>query len=355
MISLVQNILRLVIYVLYFFNLLHYFRPVLNNLSKESKQNEKLKYNKFESILGLISFLIVMIFVCFFAFKMVISLIVLVSLNIALSTQFLLEKGNDPLLKKVEIRQNPNFWVFMSIGIIILGHSDINKISDLISSRISNGLLSDFVYLIYLLGMIYLHSIMIVPLVLLPVNLIGKGLVRLVSISKRGLKKLDKIVVNVLNKSGTLYVSSFITSFLIKGIIRNDCFIKKVFAILVFLPSLLIDLLRNIIKIVLLVLFGLIKCILELLSYFIVAFASFIVKITDIKDRIIISYTVRVSTVLSLTFIVVLNRVFKLLNNFEDGTAVLEFLASTIIIPLLINWIYDAKKDKLISIDDGIK
>ncbi len=66
------------------------------------------------------------------------------------------------------------------------------------------------------------------------------------------------------------------------------------------------------------------------------------------SDKMIIAFSFRLSIIVALVFIVVLNRYNGLFSNTnsDQNTAVLEFIASSIIIPVVFDWIYSLKTSK---------
>lgn len=66
-------------------------------------------------------------------------------------------------------------------------------------------------------------------------------------------------------------------------------------------------------------------------------------KIRNISDRKIIFIFLRGSFILSIVLIIIYNRYNPILKLSSEGTAVLEFLSSAILIPLLLSWILELK------------
>ena len=60
-----------------------------------------------------------------------------------------------------------------------------------------------------------------------------------------------------------------------------------------------------------------------------------------ISDRRILILTFRSALIFSLTSIVIVNRYMPIIKKYEAGTAVLEFCASAIVIPLVLSWIME--------------
>lgn len=72
-------------------------------------------------------------------------------------------------------------------------------------------------------------------------------------------------------------------------------------------------------------------------------FMCWIIKISDRRMLILIF---RSALIFSLTSIVIINRYTPIVKKYQEGTAVLEFLASAIVIPLVLTWIMEYKKQE---------
>ena len=62
-------------------------------------------------------------------------------------------------------------------------------------------------------------------------------------------------------------------------------------------------------------------------------------KITTWSDRQIVAISFRIATVASLTSIVIINRIDPIFSHIEESTAILEFIASAVVIPVIYSWI----------------
>lgn len=65
----------------------------------------------------------------------------------------------------------------------------------------------------------------------------------------------------------------------------------------------------------------------------------------NISDKKILTISFRIATVLSLMCIVILNRYQPIFRMQEQSTEILEFISSSIIIPIVLEWIISIKKD----------
>lgn len=67
-------------------------------------------------------------------------------------------------------------------------------------------------------------------------------------------------------------------------------------------------------------------------------------KINNITDKHMVAMSFRLATVISLVAIQIENRYYPFFKNADASTAVFEFVASAIIIPLIFEWIYSYRK-----------
>lgn len=65
-----------------------------------------------------------------------------------------------------------------------------------------------------------------------------------------------------------------------------------------------------------------------------------------LSDKYIVSFSFRLALILSLASTVILNRYQPIFKEYEESTAVFEFLASSIIIPMIFEWIYSIRSAK---------
>ena len=72
----------------------------------------------------------------------------------------------------------------------------------------------------------------------------------------------------------------------------------------------------------------------------IVALVSWELKLSD---KHIVAVSFRLALIFALVSIVVLNRYQPVFKEYEESTAVFEFLASSIIIPIVFEWIYSIR------------
>lgn len=71
-----------------------------------------------------------------------------------------------------------------------------------------------------------------------------------------------------------------------------------------------------------------------------------IIWVRNLSDRRLVAISFRVSLIATLTITVITNRYTPLLRAYDSSTGVLEFLASSILIPVIIEWIGAAKINK---------
>ena len=68
--------------------------------------------------------------------------------------------------------------------------------------------------------------------------------------------------------------------------------------------------------------------------------------ISKLSDKRIGVLSFRVAFVMALAITVIINRYQPLLKNYEESTSVLEFVASSIIIPVIFEWIYSIRQQE---------
>lgn len=67
--------------------------------------------------------------------------------------------------------------------------------------------------------------------------------------------------------------------------------------------------------------------------------------ILNLSDKKIVAISFRIAIIAALVVVVIMNRYHTIVKNVEDSTAVLEFVASSIIIPVVFEWINSSKKN----------
>lgn len=70
-------------------------------------------------------------------------------------------------------------------------------------------------------------------------------------------------------------------------------------------------------------------------------------RLLSLSDKRVVSASFRIALIISLTCTVVFNRYQPFLKLYEESTTVLEFVASSIIIPVVFEWIYSFKNKTL--------
>lgn len=76
------------------------------------------------------------------------------------------------------------------------------------------------------------------------------------------------------------------------------------------------------------------------------AINSLLVWISNLSDKNVVSLSFRAALIVSLACVVILNRYHPIFREYERTTAVFEFIASSIIIPVIFEWIYGLRNAK---------
>ncbi len=139
-----------------------------------------------------------------------------------------------------------------------------------------------------------------------------------------------------------------INSILIKCIdkIIKAKFVIKI-AVVFFLP---IAFIRDIIVVVCTTIFSIIRSVIGYIFLLLRLFKRTIKRsikwISKLSDKRIVVLSFRVAFVMALAITVIINRYQPLLKNYEESTSVLEFVASSIIIPVIFEWIYSIRQQE---------
>lgn len=136
-----------------------------------------------------------------------------------------------------------------------------------------------------------------------------------------------------------------ITATSIEFIRRRTMFLKIILSPLILLSAIL-DIVTRSISYAFITIVSIIwycYCIIKQIAYIVIQFGDWILLLSD-KMVVVISF--RLSIIFGLGGIVVINRYCPFFANIEESTAVLEFVSSSIIIPVILEWILSYKPEK---------
>ena len=83
-----------------------------------------------------------------------------------------------------------------------------------------------------------------------------------------------------------------------------------------------------------------------LLQYVCAAFSKLTGVFSKTSDRRLVAISSRIAVILTFSTLVIVNRIAPFFKNIESSTAILEFIASAIIIPVVFEWISSANAIK---------
>ncbi len=97
------------------------------------------------------------------------------------------------------------------------------------------------------------------------------------------------------------------------------------------------------------------KHLLLFVGYIAITFVKMLKKIAHLSEKRMIGIFLRIAPIISLLIVVTINRYTRIFLYNEESTAILEFVASTIIIPIVFEWIYSAnnKRNERITADNA--
>ena len=139
------------------------------------------------------------------------------------------------------------------------------------------------------------------------------------------------------------YPSSTITASIIELFKTHSFFIRFIMCFLI-LPSTLIDIIHYIIDIFFDCLISIIYYSICILHQVIRVFTKSGEKILQWSDKKIVAFSFRLSVIFGLVGVVTLNRYIPIFSYVEESTAVLDFISSSIVIPIILEWIISFKQ-----------
>ena len=225
------------------------------------------------------------------------------------------------------------FGLFFFINLYKIPNNVILKIESL-----DTNILSDFLLITFLmiLSMIYFFSICfslfeIMHFIVFIVKIILKKIKRIFLI------KISKFLSGEIKKDFSWEFMSI--SFLEK--MRK----QPLVVMIVIIPAIIIDIIFKLLYYSYRTLISFSYNLLIFLRYLSSFFTDVFEKIQKISDRKIVVIFLRGSFILSILSLVIYNRYNPLMKQYSEGTAIFEFLSSTILIPLLLSWILELKNN----------
>lgn len=225
-------------------------------------------------------------------------------------------------------------------ALLVLNIYNIPKKIVILVSNIQNAILSDWLVLIVVLSIVTLEIFLTGVMGRIPI-------LAIVSLLRKAKKriKVDRIVIleikyDVVRRKAKTFIKMDKLSIKSYDLILQKKGITRIRLIILFF-TIPIDA----ILIYLCVLFIML---LDIIGYFYLivlrinrTFTEFYTWLKDCSERKVVNLIFRGSFIISITMIVIINRYTPLLQVYKQSTGGLEFLASTVIIPLIFSWIIE--------------
>lgn len=123
--------------------------------------------------------------------------------------------------------------------------------------------------------------------------------------------------------------------------ISINCKNLKMISIIIKPCLFVVDIINNTLSIMFLIVLDILLYLVTVIKWILKIIKALGLKLISESDRIILLYLFRSVLVFSLTTIVALNRYCRILKLYNSGTAVLEFIVSVIVIPLVLSWVLE--------------
>lgn len=299
------------------------------NERMEKKQTEKEKSDKVLLVVQIILISFVCLFIMFFFNDNLYYQLIVLGISVLIFT-FLIIFGTKTtrfiLSKKVDLSRDKVTGTIFIFSAMLYYLCDVewNNVWNIITECV-NYVIADIFHAILLVILYFLYIIVIV----LSVAFIFKDLF---SFLTKRCKKAYTIYDEISNK--IFNYDPFTLKFRIN--IKNR---EKLNAIL----NIILDVLFVIPGVAILI-FKFIFDILDLIVHELLQFFKFVSKV---KDDTIFSQAFKVAIVFSLIIVVSINRYYPIFIYQEQSTSVLEFVASSILLPLIFEWIQSVSKRKI--------
>ncbi len=203
---------------------------------------------------------------------------------------------------------------------------------------ISNELLVDALQGIFYVVFSFIYIFLLCALMPVFFSAIFKGLKLIYKLLSK-IEMINKLVAAVTDNR-KIKVEYKLFLYKLMDLIKTSKYLKKIIGSLLFPIVFLIDVCLLFLTMVISIVFSGINDFFALLKMIKKSFSHIQKSISKITDKQIVAMSFRIATIVSLTAIVIENRYFPFFRNSEASTAVFEFIASAIIIPLIFEWIY---------------
>ena len=207
--------------------------------------------------------------------------------------------------------------------------------------KIPNEMVSDWATVFVLVFIVTIICFLIGVLLILPF----KAIVKLTSWIKPRTKKfqIKKIVEKYKTYQGKIVWDDFLSVQFIEWTLKKNSTMRVCWVLLVFIIP--VDVCIKIVLIGVGELSALIEYPIIIIRRICKTITRMVKWLKSVSDRKIINIIFRIAFVISVSLVVIVNRYDSFLHNIEAGTSIMEFIASAIVIPMILAWIIEYKSE----------
>ncbi len=318
----------------------------------ESKESERGKEEKsriqFNTVMYRLSVIVALLLITFFVFQnniffgfMILLMTYLQNTNEAYASLSVIRRIIHNRGMEALSMQEKNAIITLACALMIFNNNKVPQKIIHLSLKIPNEILSDWIttLLLYLIVTIIIFLIGVLLMFVLKKTI--KVISRInVSTIKFGISMLGKTYITFQRK---LKNYDFVSARFIEWIKNKNSCMNFLWVILVFMiPA---DLCIEVIILYFVVLLSLIEYIILIGMRICKTIKRIIGYLEAASDRKIFNIIFRIAFVVSISLIVIVNRYDPFLHNVEAGTGIMEFVASGVVIPMILSWILEYKAD----------
>ena len=202
---------------------------------------------------------------------------------------------------------------------------------------------SDWMTILFYVLAISILAFFISVLAISPINLLLKGISKLLLyVPKKRIYKYIGKLQELIN--GNFNRRTFCSA-LIEHSMQLHIVLRTILWILL-IPAIILDIIKDVLQLIALLIASIVWYILLIFSLTFSVLGKIGTFFMSLSDRNILAICFRVAIIVGLGCTVILNRYEPFLHNEQESTAILEFISSVIIIPIVFEWISSYTKFK---------
>lgn len=221
-----------------------------------------------------------------------------------------------------------------ALPINLFSHKILEKVHSYVTTY-PHAIYSDWMTFLFYFVVISVLAFFISALTINPISLLLKLYFKCFYVFSKGriayFGKLQKFINGEYNKK------TFCSAIIECGV-KLHVLLRMILWIII-IPVVIIDILKGMIQLIILLMAAIVWYVFLILSWIFSKFNKLASFVMSLSDRSIIAICFRVSIVVGLGCTVIINRYEPLFRNQQESTAVLEFISSVIIIPIVYEWI----------------